>query len=339
MRKQIRWRSIAQVEATVRRGLAGGYCKPVTAREPYAFTNAEVNGAIVPMPIGYVETTRFRRKFRMALAMDCEEPFTYELHARYDGRGRQAKPIWVEVETRCRKCERCRKRKSMYWAGRAITEFQRNPSTYMVTLTFAPEVHYFYDAVMHERFPHLNEELKARQGLASATLFAYRARVLGHEVTKYLWRLRKRARFRTMIVAEAHAESGSAVAGRPHFHILLHEVEDGTLILDTEWRPEAGFCTRCNRVHDKPGEVCDHAFVRYQWAHGFTKVVRCVDAKSVYYLCKYVSKALASRVRASKGYGVEDAHEHGPGGDRISHPERMREEAGPPSGLSEDGHA
>lgn len=270
----------------------------------------------VQMPVAWIDTNEFVRSYVMYLAMDCEEPFVYTMTARYDARGRQAKHISCDVHTRCRKCESCRRRKSMYWAGRAITEFQRNPSTYMVTLTMRPEMHYHFDAVMHERFPGLASELKASSdGLASATLFAHRARVIGCEVTKYLKRLRKRAPFRTMVVAEAHKEGDSLVAGRPHFHLLIHEVENGTLIQDSEWRLDQGFCTRCNRIHSDSGMVCDHAFVRYQWPHGFTKVVRCVDEKSVYYLCKYVSKAMMSRVRASQRYGdleeISPTHNHG----------------------------
>lgn len=276
----------------VRKGIAGGYCRAVP----------------------WTDTDAFRRHFELRLAMDCEEPFTYTLWSRYRTNTKRGKAIFIDVATRCRKCTACRDRKAMYWAGRAVSEYNRWPSTYMVTLTLRPEMHYHFDAVMHSQFPELAEEIKAfDRGLAAATLFQRRAQVIGREVTLYTKRLRKRAPLRTLIVAEAHAESGSAVAGRPHFHLLLHEKENGTLINPTEWRMETGWCSRCARNHTSEGEVCDHAFVRHQWPHGFTKVVRCVNEKSVFYLCKYMSKAMATRVRASQGYGCHDDNLAGSG--------------------------
>lgn len=197
----------------------------------------------------------------------------------------------------------------MYWAHRAVDEFYANPSTYMVTLTLAPEMHYFFDAQMHSSAPELGPRLSAMEkagetGLASATLFRARAQTIGAEVQRYLKRIRKRAPFRYLQVAEAHgSDSHPGVAGRPHFHILLHELELGTLITESEYKLEAGPCTRCSRWHKNAGELCDHAFVRVQWPHGHTKVVRCIDHKSAFYLCKYMSKAMEVRVRASIDYG------------------------------------
>lgn len=196
----------------------------------------------------------------------------------------------------------------MYWAARAVEEFHANPSTYMVTLTLRPEMHYHFDAVMHQRAPELLPRLReiekaGRSGLASATLFRARAQNMGTEIQRYLKRLRKRAPLRYLQVAEAHREGESLVAGRPHFHLLVHEVELGTLVRPGEYRVENGHCPRCDRWHKSAFELCDHAFVRTQWPHGYTKVVRCVDEKTAYYLCKYMSKAMEVRVRASLDYG------------------------------------
>jgi len=259
-------------------------------------------------PIPFRDTDAFRRRFELRLDMDCEDPFTFELWSRYDRRAKQVRPIFIDVWTRCRKCDACRKRKAMYWSGRARTEFDKSPATYMVTLTMRPEVHYHFDAVMHRNHPELAEALRVQArdtGLAAATLFRFRAQTVGAEVQKYLKRIRLRAPYRYLQVAEAHKESGSAVSGRPHFHLLVHEQEMGALVHESEYRLDRGYCTRCSRWHTREGELCDHAFVRYQWAHGHTKVVRCMDAKSAMYLCKYVSKSLSFKVRASQGYGEE----------------------------------
>lgn len=205
----------------------------------------------------------------------------------------------------------------MYWSGRARAEFEKWPATYMVTLTMRPEMHYHFDAIMYDRFPQLAKEIKALpEGLAAATLFTRRTQVVGPEVTKYLKRVRLRAPFRYLQVAERHREPEpgevSAVAGRPHFHILLHELELGALVKPEEYRLERGYCTRCARFHTKEGELCDHAYLRQQWTYGFTKIRRCVDSRSATYLCKYISKAMSSRVRASIDYGGEGLVEAGP---------------------------
>jgi len=273
--------SIERLEGLVHRGLAGGWLRPM----PWAGED------------------RFRRHFRADLSMDCEGPYEYTLYGRYDRRNDMGRAIFVTMKTRCRKCEPCRERRSLYWSARAMTEYDRWPSTYMVTLTLRPEVHYYFDAKVHEalRPKHAIEASEGR--LAPATLYAYRARVLGAEVTKYLKRVRKRAPFRYLLVAEAHKNAG-AVFKRPHFHLLIHEVETGTLVKPHERAAQDGMCHTCGRLH-YAGELCDHAFLRTRWEHGFTKAVLAYDSKSVYYLCKYISKDMQARVRASIDYGEE----------------------------------
>jgi len=273
--------SIERVEGLVHRGLAGGWLR----HRPWA------------------GETLFRRHFEGDLSMDCEAPFEYTVYGRYDRRNDMGRAIFVTMKTRCRKCQACRERRSLYWAARAMTEYDRWPSTYMVTLTLRPEVHYFFDAKVRDAL-RPKHAIEASEGcLAPATLYAYRARVLGSEVTKYLKRIRKRAAFRYLLVAEAHKNEG-AVFRRPHFHLLIHEVETGTLVKPHERAAEDGMCHTCGRMHFA-GELCDSAFIRTKWEHGFTKAVLAYDTKSVYYLCKYLSKDMLARVRASIDYGEE----------------------------------
>lgn len=167
----------------------------------------------------------------------------------------------------------------------------------MVTLTLAPEMHYFYDAKVRDAFS-AKHKIQAANGLLSdSDLFKYRALVIGREVTKYLKRIRKRARCRYLLVAEAHSEP--ALRGRPHFHLLLHELEIGTLVKRHEVCEEP---TKANGHRFSVGELYDHAFIRTQWEHGWTTAKRA-DSKSVFYLCKYLVKSLNVRVRASEKYG------------------------------------
>jgi len=280
----------------VRRGIAAGWCKPVPSHD--------VEG-------------RFRRRFAADLAMDCEEPITVEVWGRYDRRCKQTTAIFVDVTTRCRKCESCLRRKARFWTGRAMTEYLGANATWMVTLTLRPEMHYYFDARMQQPLYRGSRMVRdavrpPEGGLASATGFRLRAREIGYEITDYLKRVRKyRGPFRYLLVAERHlANSASEAYGRPHFHLLVHEGA-AALITANEWAAHAGPCEHgCTNVHGKPryhvaGEVCDHALVRGQWPHGFTKVMRCMDVKSAVYVCKYVSKDPMARVRASIGYGGE----------------------------------
>lgn len=103
-------------------------------------------------------------------------------------------------------------------------------------------------------------------------------------------------------VAEAHdSEQTSALKrGRPHFHMLLHEKEVGSLISDTdcEWVQE----------RNKQGElvwlyrVKDDCPVRTAWPFGWSKIVLCFSEESAYYLCKYLHKKPIYRVKAGIGY-------------------------------------
>ena len=203
-------RDVESVEAWVRKGIAEGWCKPVPSHD-------------VP--------GRFRRRFVADLSMNCEQPYTVEVWGRYNRKSEQAKAIFVDVVTRCRKCQPCLDAKSRFWTGRAMDEFNAAPRTWLLTLTVRPEMHYYFDARMQQPLVRGNtlvrEPVGPLNGLVPATLFRLRAREIGYEITDYLKRLRKaRGAFRYLLVAERHmADPSSVVFGRPHFHVLLHEVD------------------------------------------------------------------------------------------------------------------
>jgi hypothetical protein len=286
-------RDVESVERWVGKGLSEGWCRPIPSHD---------------------RPGRFRRRFEANLAMGCEDPYTVEVWARYNRKAQQVRGIFVDVITRCRKCQTCLDNKSRFWTGRAMDEFHAASANYMVTLTIRPEMHYHFDARMqHDYFRGnklIREKVGPLNGLAPATLFRLRAREIGYEITDFLKRIRKRAEFRYLLVAERHMKDpNSPVFGRPHFHVLLHEGVS-PLVLPDEWQPQKGYCTagckhKSGRVllHERDGTVHDHAFVRTQWPHGHTTVVRCMDVNSAVYVCKYVSKDPMARIRASIGYG------------------------------------
>ena len=107
--------------------------------------------------------------------------------------------------------------------------------------------------------------------------FMERMTEIGREVTLYLKRVRKEsgARVRYLLVAEAHK------SGLPHLHILVHEASP-----------------------DKPVR---HKTLEGQWKLGFTRFKLAHDVKTASYVCKYISKALLARVRASLRYGQGEA--------------------------------
>lgn len=277
-------REVASVEAWVRLGVAEGWCRPVASVD---------------------HETRFRRRFRAELAMDCEEPYEVEVFGRYDRKCRQATAIFVDVITRCRKCPSCLKRKMRFWAGRAATEYEVTARTWLVTLTLRPEEHY--------RFAAMLEGSARPSGLATATgRFHHLLREQAPAITAYLDRVRKRGRYRYLCVAERHeGKRGPAGAnfGNPHYHLLVHEMKAGALVHDDEWAREDGECTKgCKHKSGRPlihraGDACDHAMIRKTWTLGFATAKVCVDSKSAVYVCKYVVKDPMARIRASLGYG------------------------------------
>lgn len=174
----------------------------------------------------------------------------------------------------------------MSWKSRATEETLRSTRTWFGTLTFKPEEHLL--ALSRARVR------ASKSGVDFDTMsfkdqFDYRHREMVPLVTRYLKRVRKEAgiKFRYLIVAEHHKK---ALANHPHYHLLVHE----------------------------HGEELRHRILREQWSqHGFSNWKLCWDASSlepvgddemsglqrVGYVCKYLSKTSAARVRASRWYG------------------------------------
>lgn len=156
------------------------------------------------------------------------------------------------------------------WEHRARAEVQIAPRTWFGTLTLRPEAHATIGARCRARL--------ARQGIDFDALpfgeqFEERHRMIGVEITKYLKRVRKASApgFRYLLVCEHHK------SGLPHYHLLIHEIEDG--------------CVKS-------------ATLASQWQLGFEQWRLLSDLRQATYLCKYLSKATVARVRASGRYGI-----------------------------------
>jgi len=260
----------------------------------------------------------------MNLAMDCVDPYAFELFAR--SRKIVGRVVYtVTALARCRKCEPCNRRKSMFWTGRAITEYHRAARTWFGTLTLSPQEHYVIDARAQAR---LGRSGVNWQQLSAKEQFAERAQEIGAEATKFIKRLRfgnkavseagpcipHKPAIRYLLVAEMHdsARTSDEMRGRPHFHMLINEQEAGALVvgnpLTALFRGRSLEMER--RMYEtrngwKPGVfAADNSFLRRNWTLGHTKFQLAESPQSAGYVCKYTAKALSVRVRASQGYGI-----------------------------------
>lgn len=175
--------------------------------------------------------------------------------------------LWVP----CRKCDRCLAARAREWTRRAIVETTTRPRTWFGTLTMDP--HYHAAALMRVRAKNPNWDQMTKEGRFGALV-----RYSGRELTLYLKRVRKRsgAPLRYLLVAEEHSQQ---LAGLPHFHILIHEMD-----ADRPVRKEV---------------------LKTEWTLGFTRW-KLADTFTARYVCKYLAKEASTRVRASKDYGRGD---------------------------------
>lgn len=298
---RVRLISVERAEAIARAAIVGGY------------------GKIVPRSYD-PEGLMVRRYVRLSLGMDCEAPYEFVLWARYSARhGKAVKPFGIEVVSRCRKCFACKRRRALFWAGRAMSEFKLWPRTLMGTFTMSPEQHQLLDMRCIGRLAKGRVDFHR---LTEGERFAEQVKEFGSEVTKWLKRLRKgdashfKPQIRYLLVAERHDSEHTSVEmfGRPHFHILIHEKSAGTLVhgdplLAIEDERDGEYERRM--VRNRHGQyipcafASDESFIRKNWEFGFTKFQWCADANAAFYVCKYLSKGLNARVRCSERYGLE----------------------------------
>lgn len=228
----------------------------------------------------------------------CDNPVTLTLRALKKAEAMIKQTVEVSHLAPCRKCEKCRLFRALQWRDRALVEIERAAKagrrTWMVTLTFSP-THLAgvliaakaggRDAAIAGTEQVWSEEKGTVVDGATVSLkpdeppggwqdrvepMAYR------EAQRYLKRLRKAGmKFRFLAVFERGEETG-----RPHFHLLLSEVDRPVLKaqLEGHW----------------PSNV-----------HARLVAGRARGAAS--YVVKYATKDLRARIRASIGYGTREA--------------------------------
>lgn len=198
-----------------------------------------------------------------------------------------------------------------FWQARALDEYRKARMTLFGTLTIAPEWDARIDA--QARIALFGKGVDFDR-LGPVEMFRARCKYGGVEITKYLKRLRegspdhgRRQQIRYLLIAEAHdsAKTSDAKRGRPHWHILLHEQwnNEGSLVLPAEWeRDSAGELRR-----DKYGNpfVSNASFLKRNWSIGHSSYALCQTPQTALYLCKYLTKDAAARVRCSYRYGTQ----------------------------------
>lgn len=121
---------------------------------------------------------------------------------------------FLQIATQCRKCETCRRNKSMHWTIRAQIEIARAPRTWFCTFTINPQSRFMFSLRAKSRDYHKSYG------------------EISKEFTKMFKRLRRKGhKFRYLMVAEAHKD------GYPHIHMLIHEVDHAIpkRVIQGEW--------------------------------------------------------------------------------------------------------
>lgn len=208
---------------------------------------------------------------------DCQDRFTQTFKAApyLDAKGRKTKrtyAIYIDIHTRCRKCEKCLAYRAALWRARALSVYRRSLRTWAGTLTLSQP--------QHTRFRFAAIKRATLEGFTFESLsgdeqFARIDAEIYAELKKGWKRLRTNTGkpFRYMVVTEAHK------SGQPHYHFLLHEMSE---------------------------EAIRYAELKRDlWSAGFSRYKLVSDSAGAQYLCKYLTKSLRARVRASQRYGCE----------------------------------
>lgn len=168
----------------------------------------------------------------------------------------------------CRECDDCRRSRARLWRARMACECELSQRTWFGTLTLSPERHMHWLSVARAKATARGYDLDAESKYSQATSIAaalYRAWQLGAK------RLRKSGlRLRYVMVVETHK------SGLPHLHVLVHEQRGSVPIT--------------------------YRTLSALWSEGFSSW-KLADATSATYVCKYLSKSVLGRVRASTRYG------------------------------------
>jgi len=197
----------------------------------------------------------------------------------------------LSLKVRCRQCRPCLKARQKFWTRRVVDETVRAVRTWFVTMTFAPEVRFRLLAETRQRLGASWDNLHPREQHGELI------RSAGPLVTRFLKRLRRSgAAFRHVVVVELHQD------GFPHFHLLLHEVDELRPVRKAAIEGEWGdfFRDPATGRFKKDEKTGKRLFV----PHGIIRPRLVKDARgSAAYIAKYLGKSADARIRASRGYG------------------------------------
>lgn len=190
----------------------------------------------------------------------CDDP--QRIH-RTTPAGGMTKAVEVTHFAPCRRCEKCLTFRRLHWRERILTEIERAPRSWAISLTFSPT---HLAGIIYE----------ADEQNVSVERAAY-----GH-VQQYFKRLRKvrtiggqPLNFRYVAVFER-----GKLKGRPHYHLLLHEINGPVTkrVLESRWR-----------------------------SYSAPRLVAKADSRDcrrkASYITTYATKSFDVRPRASRGYG------------------------------------
>lgn len=199
------------------------------------------------------------------------------------------------------------------WVRRCRTEIGQHRMTVFGTFTMSPEQDYLLDAEILSGTRKPDGTWKRPPvsfiGLTDEEVFELRVRAFGDRLTEFLWRLRKgrqgeRLDLRYLLVAETHdgVKTSDEKRGRPHFHIMLHTNTPQVLVTGDPLEGSGEWLV------SKKNErfVRDGAWLRKQWPYGYTTFKLATNGGAAWYVCKYITKSLTCRVRASQRYGLRE---------------------------------
>lgn len=205
------------------------------------------------------------------IAASCSSPYRAEWHApppkgMYLGPGSPGS-LTLVLHTRCRKCDRCRRARAALWRMRAEQEMRISCRTWFATFTLAPSDMFYYLSKARCAAGYRDYD-----ALSQSEKFTRLCWAISPAFTKMFKRLRKNtgAKFKYLLVAEAHK------SGLPHYHALFHE--------------------------KNPHKPLRYRALRAEWPHGFD-AFKLAEKWRPAYVCKYLTKVLPVRVRASQHYG------------------------------------
>lgn len=174
----------------------------------------------------------------------------------------------------CRKCPKCLRRRQWHWTMRAKTELGLCERTWFGTLTLRPEEQFLALSRARQR---ARQRAVHFEEMTDSDQFRAIDHQISPQLQNWLKRLRRStgAKLRYVIVSERHR------SGKPHYHALIHQVR---------------------------GVVAERD-LRGEWKLGFTKwnLVPTDEPNAAHYVCKYLGKDAAAKIRASLNYGT-----HGP---------------------------